>query len=127
MKYLKSLAEGDTSKTSFESVLAYKVSDLMLAVRIEEICRAKGRQFSRANSFDELVVGLNDHSLLVCDLTLVSQDLVPLKKISEQRGCKVFGYYPHVDKETESLARSTGIDFVVPRSALQAKLRSLLS
>lgn len=105
----------------------YKVSDLLLAVRIEEICRAKGRQFSRVNAFDALVTNLNDHSLLVCDLTVVSQDLVSLKKISEQRSCKIFGYYPHVDKETENLARSTEIDFVVPRSALQSKLRSLLS
>lgn len=115
-----------TSKQAYESIVAYRVSDMLLAIRIEDICRSKGKQFSRATTLDMLETNLLEGGLLVCDLTLVSRELDSLKKLSVRKMCKIFGYYPHVDKETERLAKSAGIDYVVPRSALQAKLLSLL-
>lgn len=112
---------------SYETVIGYKISDLMLVVMIEEISRVKGKKFIRTDSFDMLRAGLGEKNLLVCDLIVVSSDLDLLKKISSERKSTIFGYYPHVDKDIETLARSTGIDYVVPRSALQAKLRLLLT
>ena len=115
------------SNQRYETVVGYKISDLILATRIEEICRAKGKRFARTGSLGALEVTLHENNLVVCDLILVSNELELLKKVANERGCRVFGYYPHVDKNTETLARSTGIDFVVPRSAMQGKLRSILN
>ena len=121
------MAVSSSSSQRFETIVIYKISDLIFATRIEEICRAKRKKFANAGSLEALRAALRENDLVVCDLVSVSKELGILKNVTKETGCQIFGYYPHVDKETETLARSTGIDFVVPRSAMQAKLRSLLS
>lgn len=121
------MSDRASAKQTYETIIGYKISDLILSTRIEEVCRAKKKNFARVGSLASLETTLHQNDLVVCDLVLVSKELDLLKKASEERGCHIFGYYPHIDKDTETLARSTGIDYVVPRSALQAKLRSILN
>jgi len=113
----------------FDAVIAYKITDLMFGVRIEEICRKSSAFYVRVETADELVQALKGEkkSLLVCDLVSIRGDLASIKKIALENNCAVLGYYPHVDKATESLARSLGVDYVTPRSAFQMKLKSLLT
>ena len=116
--------------TLFSKIIAYKITDLLFGVRIEEICRESSASYARADSPDELIQILKGQKrsfLLICDLVSIRGDLESIKKIASENNCAVLGYYPHVDKETESLARSLGIEYVTPRSAFQMKLKSLLT
>jgi hypothetical protein len=101
----------------------------MFGVRIEEICRKSSASYTRAETVDDLIQALKGQkrSLLVCDLVSLKGDLASIKKIASENNCAVLGYYPHVDRETESFARSLGIEYVTPRSAFQMKLKSLLN
>ncbi|MHB1868245.1 MAG: hypothetical protein ACYCPP_04800 [Nitrososphaerales archaeon] len=117
------------ARAMFDNIIAYKITDLLFGVRIEEICRNSSATYARAETADELIQILKGQkrSLLVCDLVSVRGDLASIKKITSENNCAVLGYYPHVDKETESLARSLGVEYVTPRSAFQMKLKSLLA
>ena len=118
----------DLSKTMFNSIVSYKISNLIMASKIEEICSQLSKECSDAKTSNKLIEFLsnNNRVLVVCDLTLVKSELEELVKVIRTKNCQIFGFYPHVDKDTEIKARSLGVDYVIPRSAMQAKLRSLL-
>ena len=40
---------------------------------------------------------------------------------------RLLGFYPHVEKEVASRARSQGVLNIVPRSALELKLKNMLN
>ncbi len=113
----------------FDSIVTYKISDLMIAVKIKEICARSSKEFSNAKTVEELteILSRNRRSLIVCDLPRVKTELADVKRIASLHNCQVFGYYPHVDKETETIARSLKVEYVVPRSTLQSTLRSLVA
>ena len=102
---------------------------MMLGVRIEEACKRSSAVFKKEDSLDGLSRFSidSDRVLLVCDLVSVKSELEAITKLAKERNWKVFGYYPHIDKEIGTLARSLGVDYVTPRSAMQLKLNSLLS
>jgi hypothetical protein len=112
----------------FDHLISYRVSDLLFSVKIEEAGKNALASYQRIDSINELPTGLRKSSvLIVCDLTKIKPDLENLTKLAKKNSWKIIGYYPHVDKETETLARSLGVDYVVPRSAFQYKLVALLS
>lgn len=108
-------------------MIAYKVSDLLFAVRIEEASRSSSASFEKIQSIVDLKAVSTGKALVVCDLTEVKGDLGDLTKIAKERNWKILGYHPHVDTETGTLARSLGVNYVVPRSVFRQKLGSLLS
>ncbi len=114
---------------SFDFVIVYKISDLIFGVAIEEICRSSSVDFAQIKSKDELlqIHNSNHRTLMICDLVSVKEELSTMKEIGSGKNFEILGFYPHVDQGTGSLALSLGIDYVVPRSAFKAKLKSLLS
>ncbi len=101
---------------------------MLFGVRIEELCKRSSTSYQSTSSFAELShAGNAERTLLVCDLVTVKSELGEITRLAKERNWKVFGYYPHVDKDTETLARKLGVEFVTPRSATQPKLKLLLS
>jgi hypothetical protein len=98
----------------------------MFAVRVEEAGKRSSTMFKKADRLGDLASISGERVLLVCDLAYVKSELESVTKLAKERNWKIIGYYPHVDKETEALARSLGVDFITPRSVFQQKLRSLL-
>ncbi len=112
----------------FNLIVSYKISDMMFGVRIEEACKRSSAAFKKSDSFDDLrqIAAINDRVLLICDLVSVKSELGAITKLTKEKNWKVFGYYPHIDMETGSMAHSLGVDYVTPRSAMQPKLNALL-
>lgn len=114
-------------------VLVYKLQDLLLRSAIEETCTISGIQIAYANSNNELEALLEGSKrdgtkvLVICNLLMNASDLQYLVGTAKNFQNKILGFYPHVDKETESRAIAAGVDFVVPRSAFKTKLRILIS
>lgn len=112
----------------FNSIVRYKISNLMMASKIEEICSNLSKECFDVKASNVLNESLSTRNrvLVVCDLTIVKSELRELVKITRTKNSQIFGFYPHVDKDAETKARSAGVDYIIPRSAMQAKLRSLL-
>lgn len=113
----------------FELVLAYKIVDLLFATKIEEICKRSAASFKNAQNLDQLYLALaaKGNKLIVCDLVSAKREIESIAGIVRASNAKLIGYYPHVDKDTAMFAHSICVDYVVPRSAFQSKLISLLS
>lgn len=108
-------------------VILYQISNLLLLFKIKDTCVKNSKECSSAKTLDKLSELLKtNQALIICDLVSVKSELPVIIKIAKEYNSKIFGYYSHVDKETEALARSVGADYIVPRSALQSKLRSVL-
>ena len=112
----------------FDSVLMYKVTDLLFASRIEEICKRSSSEFRSIQNLDQLGTALSrsKHSLIVCDLVSTRTDLESVTRMAKANNSEVIGYYPHVDKDTATLAHSLNVNYVTPRSAFHSKLSSLV-
>ncbi|MGH2639610.1 MAG: hypothetical protein ACRDF4_10085 [Rhabdochlamydiaceae bacterium] len=120
-----------SDRQKFDSVIEYKISDLMLCASIEEICRQSGSELKKTASTEEIeeeLVGSGQlHVLIICDMVAITEQLEPVMKFAKSKGYEVLGYYPHVNRQIETLGRSLGVNYVTPRSALRARLRSLLT
>ena len=112
----------------FDSVLMYKVTDLLFASRIEVICNRSSSKFRSIQNLDQLGTALSrsKHSLIVCDLVSTRTDLEPVTRMAKANNSEVIGYYPHVDKDTATLAHSLNVNYVTPRSAFHSKLSTLV-
>ena len=112
----------------FDHLISYRVSDLLFSAKIEEAAKKASASYERIDSINELPTKLQKSSvLIVCDLTKTKPDLRDLTNVAKENGWRIIGYYPHIDKETETLAHALGVDYVIPRSAFQYKLIALLS
>lgn len=112
----------------FDLLVAYRVSDMLFAVKIEEAGKSSSTKFQSVSSMDELTrIMKNGKTLIVCDLTQIKSELELITSLAMERHWKILGYYPHIDKETEKLARSLGVDYTTPRSAFQHKLAAVLA
>jgi hypothetical protein len=112
----------------FRYVVLYKISNLLIVAKIQEMIRHYSKTVKTATNLEELYQILEGKSeaLVVCDLTVVKDEISEVNKIATLRGAEVLGYYPHVDKQAESLGHSSSIKFVVPRSAMQSKIIQLM-
>lgn len=112
----------------FNTIVRYRISNLMMASKIEEICSNLSKECFDVKASIALIESLSirNRVLVVCDLTIVKSEIEELVRITRAKNCHIFGFYPHVDKDTETKARLAGVDYIVPRSAMQAKLRSIL-
>jgi hypothetical protein len=112
----------------FDIIVVYKISNLMMVARIEEMGAHSLKPVLGAKNLTELSSVLQEKSkaLIVCDLTIVKEDLPELEKIARTRDSEVLGYYPHIDKGAERAGRSCGIKYVVPRSAMESRIRQLM-
>ncbi len=100
---------------------------MLFAVRVEEAGKSSSTKFQTVNSFEELNrITSNGMALIVCDLTQVKSELGAIARLAKDRQWKILGYYPHIDRETERLAHSLGVDYVTPRSVFQLKLAAAL-
>ena len=113
----------------FQYFVLYKISNLLIAAKIEEMIKHSAKSIKTVKNLEELssqlLEGKGD-ALIVCDLNVVRGELSEVNKIATSHGAEVLGYYPHVDKQAEVLGRSSSIKFVVPRSALQSKIMQLV-
>lgn len=110
----------------FDLLVTYKISDLMFGVRIEEAGKKSSTKFKKVESLDDLASVMSYNVLIVCDLPSIKSELEQITKLAKEKKWKILGYYPHVDRATETLARSLGVDYVTPRSVMQQKLNTLL-
>lgn len=112
----------------FAAILMYKITDLLFASRIEEICRKSSTEIKSVQNLDQLDSAMNGKkpALIVCDLVSVKADLASVMRIAKANDSKVLGYYPHIDKNIATFSHSLNVDYVIPRSAFQSKLSSLV-
>jgi Ni,Fe-hydrogenase maturation factor len=112
----------------YDLIVSYRISDMMFGVRIEEACKRSSAVFKKSDSLNDLrsIATINDRVLIICDLVSVKSELGAITKLSKEKNWKVFGYYPHIDTDTSTLAHSLGVEYIVSRSALQPKLNALL-
>ena len=108
-----------------KSVVLYKISDLILRSRIEEIASSRGFRVINASSIKN--VPAITEFLLVCDLVLVQNEIENLVEDTRSAQATILGFYPHVMKELKVHAISAGVKHVVPRSALESSLKKLFS
>lgn len=107
----------------------FKLSDLFFIARIQEIAKSRNSRFVEVGDYDSLqslVRNAEGKTVIVFDLMKV-QDEIGLLSSLESGSTTLIGFYPHVEKEVGSRARTLGITNTVPRSALELKLRSALS
>lgn len=107
----------------------YRITNLMFRAKIEESCSRLGLKCKNASGVQDLEESLRDWSnvLIICDLVSSRPELESIIRVGRTKPSKILGYYPHIDRDTEAYARSVGVDYVVPRSAFQAKINQLLS
>jgi hypothetical protein len=77
-------------------------------------------------TLEEALAG-NQDALVICDIKAILSDLGRICSFVHGNHSKVIGYYSHVDSKTREDAAAKGVDSVVPKSALELKLRNLLS
>jgi len=109
-------------------VVAYKITDLLFRAKIEKIavgCLARYKETLFMSELEALEETTQESIVIVFDLMNTENDLKSLS--SMQSGTiALIGFYPHVEKEAASKAIAVGIINLVPRSALETKLKSLL-
>jgi hypothetical protein len=108
-----------------KSVVLYRISDLILRARIEQIASNSGFRVINASSIKN-VPAITDF-LLVCDLVIVQNEIQNLVEDTRLARATILGFYPHVMKELKIHAISAGVEHVVPRSALESSLKKLFS
>jgi hypothetical protein len=104
---------------------------MMIRIEIEQICARNGTKVATARSTEELRSILehdesSNKSLVICDLVSSQRKLDTLASFRKNFGFAILGFYPHVNKKIEALAHTVGVDYIVPRSALYARISGLL-
>ena len=110
------------------TLIAYKLTDLFFRVKIQEIAKRNGTQFVEVSdlySLKDSIIKTSGRILIVFDLMRVESELDALSKIASV-STTMIAFYPHLEKEAAARARKAGISDVVPRSALESKLDSVL-
>ena len=97
-------------------------SDIFFRAKLMQAAKTFGEESEFAATHDKLVSKSRNARLVVIDLTEFS-DLLPEIKAA---GCKVIGYYPHVQGHLAARAQQAGCDLTLPRSTLVAKLGQLI-
>lgn len=115
----------DRSKMQQKSVVLYRISDLILRSRIEQIAYNRGFRVINASSIKNLPP-IKDF-FLVCDLVIVQNEIENLVEDTRLARATIVGFYPHVNKVLKVQAISAGVKHVVPRSALESSLKNLFS
>ena len=110
------------------TLIAYKLTDLFFRVKIQEIAKRYGTKFVEVSdlcSLNDSIIKTSGRILVVFDLMRVDSELDALSKIASV-STTMIAFYPHLEKEAAARARKAGISNVVPRSALESKLDSVL-
>ena len=97
-------------------------SDIFFRSKLVEAAKAFAEKSEFASTPQTLLKRAREARLAVIDLTEFI-DMIPQLKAS---GCKVIGYYPHVQGELAARAMQSGIDLTLTRSTLVAKLGELI-
>ena len=103
-------------------------NDLIWGMKISEIVRQAGLEFSAAKTERETLDQIRQHrpSLILIDLGVKSLDPMALiRGLKQDAGFKeipILGYTFHTDEETWQKGVAAGCDRVVARSALQQAL-----
>ncbi len=111
-----------------KAVIVYGIMDLFFLAKIQQIAKNSDAHFAEAKEFVDLQNKVSDtfeKIIIVFDLTNVENDLTSLSNL-ESAQTTLLGFYPHVEKEVADRARSQGVMNIVPRSALEPKLKSML-
>jgi hypothetical protein len=112
-----------------KAVIVYGIMDLFFLAKIQQIAKNSDAHFAEAKKFVELQNKVSEKFekiIIVFDLTNVENDLTPLSNLKSAQ-TTLLGFYPHVEKKVAYSARSQGEMNIVPRSALEPKLKSMLS
>jgi hypothetical protein len=103
--------------------------DLFFLAKIQQIAKNSDAHFAEAKEFADLHNKVRDafeKIIIVFDITNAENDLSLLSNL-ESPQIELLGFYPHVEKDAADRARSQGLANIVPRSALEPKLKNMLS
>jgi len=110
-----------------KSVLAL-VNNLMFSVRIREVAATMGGLVTLVSNNEEILEKLDIHpSLLILDLTAVTDGWQNVVAKAKEAGIPVLAYGPHVNTDLLEAARAAGCDDVVANSKLNIDLPNLLA
>ena len=70
----------------------------------------------------------NPGCLVILDLASTEYDPDAVARTLKQNNTspRILGYYPHVRKDLEAIARSAGVDYVVPNSSFLKRTKEIL-
>jgi DNA-binding response OmpR family regulator len=104
--------------------------DLLFGSKLEGGLRAAGHEVDRYDTEDMARAAVDEHDVLVVDLTAEDYDgavLVESMRMGrELEGVPVIGFYAHVDQDVRRRAEQAGFDLVVPRSRMNREMAGLV-
>jgi hypothetical protein len=102
--------------------------DLLFSSRIESVGSKLGLDVKVAVSLNELKQGLSES---VPRMLLVNLDALGVRPKSlvglVRGGCRLIGYYSHVDSKLAKEALADGFEMVIPRRALADRLGEIFA
>ena len=113
------------SKLKRKRVILFRISDLLIRSKIERSASDR-LDFLNVSNLEEAKNALSHDALVICDLASTGKELDILIADIRQAEASMLGFYPHVRAEIRSRALAKGVDYVVPRSGLEAMIRKLI-
>ncbi len=104
-------------------------SDLFLRSRVKELVAQTRGEARFADTIEDLKKLLDSYKpgIVVLDLSSSEHDAFSIaREVKLGSIAKLFGIFPHVRKDLESKADSSGFDYVVPNSNFLTILRHIL-
>jgi len=104
------------------------VNNLMFSVRIRDVASTLGGIVTLVSTNEEILEKLEIRpSLLILDLTAVTEGWEDVVAKAKQAGIPVLAYGPHVNVDARQAAEAAGCDDVIANSKLTLDLPNILS
>jgi len=113
-------------------IIAYRLPNIIVRAQITDICAKASQPVEFVNDVTQLEALIAESSrsiLIICDLAEIAsgfQEMEILTRLRKAGRIQIMGRYPHVETGLRDLAKSQGIDYVVPNSGFAKRLQDLL-
>jgi hypothetical protein len=105
---------------------------MIVRAQIIDVCASASRPLEFVNDateLEDLLARAPGTTLVICNLAEIlsgNQEMEILIRLRSTGRIQIMGRYPHVATKLRDLAKSQGIDYIVPNSGFTKRLQQLL-